>query len=281
MSKREAPQDQRVAKKRKIRPLSFSFKTSDMFKNICKALNGIIVEANFEFENSGLSMQKMDAAHVCLASLNIHKDLFKTYRCDVTRTFGAKMEDLAKMMALVKKDDKLKAVERSTQTKQMIRFNFEGIWKSWHDIAEYEIEEEMLGIPDTDYETTIEMRSADFKNLVNKFSTFADTVRITTTENDVRWSTESEENHGESAGVIMEVSDDENKSVKVTTRGRSSSVLSLRYLKLFSACATVSPSLRIDILSGVPLRFTFPLDENESLGSVRLYLAPKIDDADI
>jgi hypothetical protein len=69
-----------------------------LLKRIVDALKDLVNEANVECSASGLSLQAMDTAHVCLVTLELRADGFELYRCDRTRTLGISLANLAKIL---------------------------------------------------------------------------------------------------------------------------------------------------------------------------------------
>ena len=59
-----------------------------ILKKIIDAVNDLLTNATFECTDSGIHVQAMDNAHVCLISLNLLMDGFDKYRIDRTLSMG-------------------------------------------------------------------------------------------------------------------------------------------------------------------------------------------------
>lgn len=61
---------------------------SSVLKKVIEAVKELLSEATFECSDSGMQVQAMDNAHVCLVSLNMRSDGFDKYRCDRNLSMG-------------------------------------------------------------------------------------------------------------------------------------------------------------------------------------------------
>lgn len=60
-----------------------------VFKKVMDAIKDLINEVNFDCNETGISLQSMDTAHVALVVLLIKAESFDPYRCDRSMSLGA------------------------------------------------------------------------------------------------------------------------------------------------------------------------------------------------
>ena len=86
---------------------SATLKDVNVLKKIIDSIASLVSEVNLEATPNGLTLQAMDSAHVSLVSLKMNESGFEEYRCDQNVTMGVNLNDLSKVLKMVKSDDKL------------------------------------------------------------------------------------------------------------------------------------------------------------------------------
>jgi proliferating cell nuclear antigen len=123
----------------------------------------------------------MDNSHVSLVSVNLRADGFDKYRCDRTLSMGMNLSSMSKMLKYVTvhrmncshvarcaANDDIMTVKAQDQA-DTVTFMFES--PNQEKVSDYEmklmnLDQEHLGIPDTDYSAVIKMPSAEFQRVV-------------------------------------------------------------------------------------------------------------------
>jgi len=179
-----------------------------------------------------------------------------------------------------------------------------------------DIDQEQLGIPETEYETIIEMPSAEFQRICRDLAAIGDTVTISATKQGVKFSVNGDigsgdmtikgmmtnNNNGSSSSKIkkdpdetqMEEDEDEDmgaphgnvdddmdgdndNAVKINLTDSVQQTFSLRYLNNFTKATGLSDKVILRMGTDVPLEVEYKIGD-ENFGNLRYYLAPKIDD---
>lgn len=196
-----------------------------------------------------------------------------------------------------------------------------------------DIDQEQLGIPDTEYSAVIKMPSSEFQRICRDLAAIGDTVTISATKDGVKFSVNgdigagditikglintappkkekgNEENGNvkvkseQDAETQMEEDEDEDMknapqennesnndvpvgnvdddaenmddSVLITLEETVQQTFSLRYLNNFTKATGLSPKVTLSMGPDVPLEVDYRIGD---FGSLRYYLAPKIDD---
>lgn len=138
-----------------------------------------------------------------------------------------------------------------------------------------DIDNEQLGIPDTDYKCQIQMPGEEFKRIITDLQVLGDTCTISCTKEGVRFSVTGQIGTGNILVKATEVSEKEEDHVKINMEEPVELNFALRYLKFFTQATALSPIVNICMSPEVPIVVDYPINET---GFVKFYLAPKIDE---
>merc|ERR1712083_934396 len=175
-------------------------------------------------------------------------------------------------------------------------------------------DQEQLGIPETVYSTTIKMPSTEFQRICRDLAAIGDTVTISATKDGVKFSVNGDIGSGdmtikglvnannmkkkskEDVKIKNEPINDDNdetqmdedqdqdenmdnnnldNAVLITLEESVTQTFSLRYLNNFTKATGLSSDVTLRMGSEVPLEVEYKIAD---FGSLRYYLAPKIDD---
>lgn len=108
----------------------------------------------------------MDNSHVALVSMILKAESFSPFRCDRNLALGINLTSLTKVLRAAQNEDilTLKA-EDAPDVVNLVFENSETDRLSEYDIKLMDIDQEHLGIPDTEYAATVEMPSAEFQRI--------------------------------------------------------------------------------------------------------------------
>lgn len=124
-----------------------------------------------------------------------------------------------------------------------------------------------MGIPDTSYTSEITMNSFDFTKLCRELHQLSETVTIEASTTYVKFSIDGEVGSG-----TIEIKTNDGKD-----SGKDQVCLSfaLRYLNMFNKASTLCNHVKLMLAPETPLVVEY---EIEHLGSLKYYLAPKINE---
>ena len=147
-----------------------------------------------------------------------------------------------------------------------------------HDTAELklmEIDQEQLGIPDTQYKCTIKMPSMEFQRIVRDLQVLGDTCIISCSKEGVKFSVSGDMGTGNVLLKANAEAEKEEEQVIIDMEEPVELTFALRYLNFFTKATGLGPSVVISMSPEVPIVVEYPI---EQMGHIKYYLAPKIDD---
>merc|ERR1712209_324078 len=128
-------------------------------------------------------------SHVSLVSVSLRADGFDKFRCDRQLSMGMNLSSMSKILRCAANDDiiTIKAQDQA----DMVTFMFES--PNQEKVSDYEmklmnLDQEHLGIPETDYACVIKMPAGEFARVVRDLSQFGESVVISCTKEGVKFS---------------------------------------------------------------------------------------------
>lgn len=156
-----------------LKKVRFSFLTNrralkiptDTFQ-VVDAIKDLVQDCNFDCNDSGVALQAMDNSHVALVSMMLKAESFSPFRCDRNLALGINLTSLMKVLRCAQNEDilTLKA-EDAPDVVNLVFESSESDRLSEYDIKLMDIDQEHLGIPETEYSATITMPSAEFQRI--------------------------------------------------------------------------------------------------------------------
>ena len=133
---------------------------------VVDAIKDLVQDCNFDCNDSGIALQAMDNSHVALVSMNLSSESFDPYRCDRNIALGVNLTSLTKVLRAAQPSDQLTL--KAEDAPDSLNLTFESTDKdriSEYDLKLMDIDQEHLGIPETEYAATISMPSAEFRRI--------------------------------------------------------------------------------------------------------------------
>lgn len=121
----------------------------------------------------------MDSSHVSLVAVNIKSDGFDHYRCDKNIILGIHTATLSKLLKCAGNEDVITL--KTAEGTDGLSLVFES--PNQDRISEFEmklmqIEQENLGIPDTEYKCNIRLPSSEFQRIIRDLQVLGDTCML-------------------------------------------------------------------------------------------------------
>merc|ERR1719204_714030 len=207
----------------------------------------------------------------------LRKEGFDPWKCPEECQIGIHMDHLNKVLKCMGAKDELEFRYKDGADEAEFVFRSPGEENVSHfSLKLMEIDQEHLGIPETDYKSCVRMPSSEFQRICRDLSVLGDSLKIHIQKNDVQFSVNGDIGKGQmtlrsstaSDGLEEEVTDIDCKESVCQT-------FAMRYLNFFTKATGLSKSVRLSMSPEVPLMVEYCIDE---IGYVRYYLAPKIDE---
>ena len=132
------------------------------------------------------------------------------------------------------------------------------------------LDSEHLGIPETNYTSEITMNSFDFSKLCKELHSLSETVTIEASTDYVQFSIEGEVGSG-----VIKISTNDGSSEKEIKQDKVTLSFALRYLNMFNKASSLCNYVKLMLACDTPLVVEY---EIEHMGSLKYYLAPKINE---
>ncbi|KAH8262631.1 proliferating cell nuclear antigen 2 [Drosophila bipectinata] len=245
-----------------------------LLKKIVEALKEIISQGTLDCSDSGLQLQSMDNSHVSLVALSLQSDCFEKFRCDRNVSLGLDLKSLAKVLKCANSDDTVTLSASDKPDKLLLSFESgEKERTADYELKLLNLDEDHLGIPDTDYCCTIHMPSAEFARICRDMSMFSESVTIACSKKGIQFSA-----NGDLGSANIKLSEGSKGDVTIEVDDPLTQTFAGRYLNTFTKATPLTERVKICLSAEVPLLVEYAI---EDYGYIRYYLAPKVDDADV
>lgn len=249
---------------------------ASLLKKVVDAIKDLVQDCNFDCNDSGIALQAMDNSHVALVSMILKAEAFGPYRCDRNIALGVNLTSLTKVLRAASNDDVLTLkAEDAPDVLNLLFENKDNERVSEYDLKLMDIDQEHLGIPQTEYAASISMPAAEFRRICTDLSAMSESVSIEASKDGIKFACNGDIGNGSvTLRSNTNVSDPE-LSVEIELTEPVSLTFSLKYLVNFCKAAALSSKVKICLSNEVPLLVEYNLAGTSYL---RFYLAPKIGD---
>jgi len=249
-----------------------------LLKKVVDAIKDLVVDCNFDCNDSGIALQAMDNSHVALVSMMLKAEAFSPFRCDRNLALGVNLTSLTKVLRAAQNEDVLTL--KAEDAPDVLNLTFEDTNNdrmTEYDLKLMDIDQEHLGIPDTEYAATITLPSTEFRRITTDLMAMSESVTIEATKDGIKFTAAGEIGNG-SVTLRQHTpveKDKQNDAIQIDLSEPVALTFSLKYLVNFCKAATLAPKVKICLSNEVPLLVEYTLSGSSYL---RFYLAPKIGD---
>lgn len=241
---------------------------------VVDAIKDLVQDCNFDCNDSGIALQAMDNSHVALVSMMLKAEGFSPYRCDRNIALGVNLTSLTKVLRAAQNEDilTLKA-EDAPDVLNLVFESSENDRISEYDLKLMDIDQEHLGIPETEYASTIAMPASEFRRICTDLAAMSESVSIEASKDGVKFACNGDIGNG---SVTLRSHTNVEKpelNVDIELTEPVSLTFSLKYLVNFCKAAALSTQVKICLSNEVPLLVEYNLSGSSYL---RFYLAPKV-----
>merc|ERR1712226_1647436 len=178
----------------------------------------------------------------CLVSVNLRADGFDKFRCDRQLSMGMNLGSMSKILRCAANDDII-TVKAQDQA-DTVTFVFES--PNQEKVADYEmklmnLDQEHLGIPETDYAAVIKMPSSEFQRVIKDLSQFGESVVIACTKEGVKFSSTGDIGTGNIKLAQTASVDKEEEAVTIEMQEPVTLTFACRYLNMFTKASCLAP----------------------------------------
>jgi len=249
---------------------------ANLLKKVVDAIKDLVQDCNFDCNDSGIALQAMDNSHVALVSMMLKSESFSPFRCDRNIALGINLTSLQKVLRCAQSEDilTLKA-EDGPDVVNLVFESAENDRISEYDIKLMDIDQEHLGIPDTEYAASIEMPAAEFQRICRDLMALSESVAIECNKDGVKFACNGDIGSGSVTLRSHTNVDKPDSNVEIQLTEPVALTFSLKYLVNFCKASGLSSRVKLCLSNEVPLLVEYGLANSSYL---RFYLAPKIGD---
>ena len=230
---------------------------------------------NIHFNKEEMFIQTMDNSHVSVLEFKLPKTWFSNYRVDEDTIIGVNTNILFKVLHTHEKSHALKMTLANKESDKLdisLVSSDTEVFDRHYVIPLVDIDSELMGIPDTEYQAELSLPSQRFSTLIDQMKLFGDTLTINCSEEKVEMSAESQE----SGKMFVEIPIDDLHSFSIDEEESLHLSFSLYHLKNICLYSKIAKDIDINMSVNYPIKLVYHLDDENA--KAIFYLAPKIED---
>ena len=239
-------------------------------RTLSEALKEVLTDVNIHFDKTGLKIMSMDGSKVALVHLKLDADQFEDFHCADNTTIGVNVLSLFKLLKTIGNTDIVSLyIEKADTHKLGIRIeNKEKSIVSNSKLKLLDLNEDLISIPDVEFDSVITMPCTDFQKYCRDLSTISDIVTITSKGNMFKMYA-----NGDFAEQCIDIGETSNGLVISKKEAEVTGEFPLKYLNLFCKASGLCPNIELYLKAKYPLILVFSC---ASIGKLSFALAPKI-----
>ena len=252
---------------------------AEAFTTLFQHIKNFTDNINIMFESERMFVQGMDSARVSIFEIHLPSTWFDVYKTPVSGTavLGISSSLLFRVLNARDKSQTLSLTHDASINSDKLYVNFVSEDKVAFDkhfeLPLMDIDEEMMSIPEIDYQAEFALSSANFANMVNQMKMFGDSMQIDCSEEKIQlWSLSHEAGK---MSVLIPI--DDLTSFSINDGETLNISFSLNHLYNFCLYSKLSKDVEISISDNYPMRVLYRLT-GETEAKIVFYLAPKMSD---
>jgi len=233
---------------------------------------------NIMFEKDRLFIQAMDSSRISILEIHLPAKWFDTYELSNSSSIvlGVNTIILSKVLSTREKTQNITMKHSNNESDKLcLEFTSDSktVFDKFFEIPLIDIDEELMSIPETDYQAEFSLSSSNFASLMTQMKLFGDTLQIECSEEKIQMGAVSQD----VGKMNVTIPIDDLTSFAIEEGGSLDLSFSLTHLISMCTYSKLAKDLEICISDNYPIRLTYNLGDPES--KFVFYLAPKINDA--
>lgn len=248
----------------------------EMFVAIFQLLKNWSSNLSLHFESDQLFIQTMDQAHICLANINIKDSWFSEYDCLNGSRICVDAHNFAIMVnyALKHKKMEIRFEDEVNPDKLFINLQSDDVKKinfdHFFELPLIDLEQDVLSIPEVEYDVDFTMESKKFSELVSELNVFGSTLNIKCSENLLELNSD-----GDTGKLKVNIPIDDLNEYAIAEGDELDISYSLNHIGKMCLSTKLGVNVSISISTEYPMAIKYDLGVSEG-NIVAFYIAPKI-----
>ena len=252
-----------------------------VLKKTLETLKDLVKDVNISFTKEGLSLTCFDFSHISMHHFKMRASGLEHYECPRDVMAGVDTGSFHRFLKHVSNRSELRLdLDTSQGEPEVMTITLQGADQAPPSKAEMfllSIDEDPVDMDDREYDTTVCMRSDDFRTIITDMAGISDTLTICSQEDgDVVFSCK-----GQAGSLSYKVENQEDEdgegATRITQTGQMKEDFSMRHVVNFTKATDTTPTVWLFLQKGNPLMVKYEFGD---LGELIFVLAPKVDDSD-
>lgn len=249
----------------------FYFKTvqTNPIRILFESLKNILSDVTFHIDSDGIKLTAVDGTKNAIINLFLDSSKFETFYCEDRFNMGVNLTAVFKIVKSIKNTDTIafEVLKENPNYLRIISINSDKKAKVVTTVKLLDLDEQIINIPDIDFDYFITMPSSDFQGYVADLSTISNELKISSNNKEFILSAS-----GDFAETSISIQQTNIKSSDNTTTVTQNGIYNIKYIQLFSKSANLCGSVEIYIKNEYPLTLIYNV---ANLGQIKYCLAPK------
>lgn len=237
---------------------------------LVESIKDILTDVNLHINEEGIKLIAMDGAKAAVVYLKLESNKFEKYLCLESFMAGINMASLFKILKCIKNSDSLTFyVTKECPTKFNVKIeNSEKRSCIISSLKLLDIDEDIISIPDIEFDTILTIPSHDFQNYIRDLSQITNTLKIQSKDNNFILSGE-----GDFANTQIVISQS-NTGLSIVKGNSASGSFNIKFLTLFIKSTHLCSNIELYLKDNFPLILVYSV---ANLGKLQYCLAPKLE----
>lgn len=256
-----------------------SKKKANVFTAIFQNLNKFTVDININFKEDEMYIQGMDSSHCSMFEICLKKEWFEDYQCNETTIVGINSLVLYKIFSTRQENQIIVMEYENDNDKLDICFKnlekTENEFQKEFSIPLMDIESDMLGVPEVEYDIFININTKSFTTMVSQLEIFGDLVTLDYSKEKLFLKADGD--NGKIGIVLKDEKTNNLNKCDISIEDNMCLSYSVKYISYFCSFSKINSNVNILFKESMPMLVHYEL-ENSNDSYIKFYLAPKIDD---
>lgn len=246
--------------------IEICFASNFSLRALLETLQNLVSQINLQVQEDGIEIRAMDTSQVAL--FHLKWNAFEHYRVDHPQTFGLHIPKALSILKFMSAKDRLiLTAEDQTDTLSFLFQNDQQNIYAKFGLKLLQIESELLHIPESSYDSKIQVDVSEFQHLCETIQAYSKTTELQTSSSSMHCMTKGEDDDFISANIqlvkIQPLQSSSSSTIRVNTK----------YLAQFVKISSMASSLIVWVSNDQPLVLEYKLKG----GHLTFYLAPQIE----
>jgi proliferating cell nuclear antigen len=272
----------------------------EMFVALFQLLKNWGSHLNLHFEKTHLYIQSMDKSHICLSSITIKDKWFSSYSVDDITNISLDTTNFATMMNYALKHSKMEikfedevdpdklfinlsssnSISKDVievidptdakKTKKIKKKEVQNKFDHFFELGLIDVEQDILGIPDVEYDVDLIMKSDNFSELMSELMVFGSNLNIICSEDILEFNAS-----GDTGKLKVNIPIDDLNEYAISEGETLDISYSLNHIGKMCLSNKLGQYVSLSISSEYPMAMKYDLGDDST---VAFYIAPKIAD---